>query len=210
MAEEWITRLQPYQQTVEELKVKLRGMRTEFAMAGVKTPIEFVTGRVKTTLAIEEKAVRRHIDLDRLELDMEDLAGLRIMTQFKEDIYKVVDLLRERQDITILEERDYVSNPKPSGYQSYHIVIEYPLQLISGERKVLAEIQIRTLQMNVWATIEHALNYKNSVADPEWLATKLQKAAELSMQVDDIYSELYQHVNESKEKEVDDAASDLQ
>lgn len=210
MAEEWITRLQPYQQTVEELKVKLRGMRTEFAMAGVKTPIEFVTGRVKTTLAIEEKAVRRHIDLNRLELDMEDLAGLRIMTQFKEDIYKVVDLLRERQDITILEERDYVSNPKPSGYQSYHIVIEYPLQLISGERKVLAEIQIRTLQMNVWATIEHALNYKNSVADPEWLATKLQKAAELSMQVDDIYSELYQHVNESKEKEVDDAASDLQ
>lgn len=210
MAEEWITRLQPYQQTVEELKVKLRGMRTEFAMAGVKTPIEFVTGRVKTTLAIEEKAVRRHIDLDRLELDMEDLAGLRIMTQFKEDIYKVVDLLRERQDITILEERDYVSNPKPSGYQSYHIVIEYPLQLISGERKVLAEIQIRTLQMNVWATIEHALNYKNSVADPEWLATKLQKAAELSMQVDDIYSELYQHVNGSKEKEVDDAASDLQ
>lgn len=210
MVEEWTKRLQPYQQTVEELKIKLRGMRAEFAMADIKTPIEFVTGRVKKIAAIEEKAVRRHIDLERLELDMEDIAGLRIMTQFKGDIYRVVDLLRERQDMTILEERDYVSNPKPSGYQSYHIVIEYPLQLISGERKVLAEIQIRTLQMNVWATIEHALNYKNNVADPEWLAMKLQKAAELSMQVDDIYAELDQHVNTTKLGEITDASSNLQ
>lgn len=79
--------------------------------------------------------VRRHVSEDRLEQDMQDIAGLRIMCQFVEDIYAVVDLLRERGDIAILEERDYVTNVKPSGYRSYHIVIEYPVQLITGERR---------------------------------------------------------------------------
>jgi putative GTP pyrophosphokinase len=135
--EEWEKLLQPYVQTVDELKVKLRGMRSEFEIEGIHTPIEFVTGRVKEISAIEEKLVRRHISVDRIEQDMEDLAGVRIMTQFTEDIYKVVDLLRKRKDIVILEERDYVTNEKPSGYRSYHIVIEYPVQLSSGEKKLL-------------------------------------------------------------------------
>lgn len=208
--EDWLTRLQPYQQVVEELKVKLRGLRTEFALAGIKTPIEFVTGRVKTTVAIEEKAVRRHIDMARLELDMEDIAGVRIMTQFTADIYKVVDILRARQDMTIIEERDYVSNPKPSGYQSYHIVIQYPLQMIHGERIVLAEIQIRTMQMNVWATIEHALNYKKEADDPEWMAQKLHEAAELSIRVDALYDELSEHMQASTTKDKKNEISDFQ
>lgn len=79
--------------------------------------------------------IRRHVQEDRLEQDMQDIAGLRIMCQFVEDIYKVVDLLRQRSDMTILEERDYVTNVKPSGYRSYHIVIEYPVQLITGEKE---------------------------------------------------------------------------
>lgn len=189
--EEWEKLLQPYVQTVDELKVKLRGMRSEFEIDGIHTPIEFVTGRVKEISAIEEKLIRRHISMDRIEQDMEDLAGVRIMTQFTEDIYKVVDLLRQRKDIVILEERDYVTNEKPSGYRSYHIVIEYPVQLSSGEKKVLAEIQVRTMQMNVWATIEHAINYKYDGEYTEEMSEKLKKAASLSMEVDKIFSELH-------------------
>ncbi|SCB71700.1 GTP pyrophosphokinase [Weissella bombi] len=189
--EEWEKLLQPYVQTVDELKVKLRGMRSEFEIEGIHTPIEFVTGRVKEISAIEEKLVRRHISMDRIEQDMEDLAGVRIMTQFTEDIYKVVDLLRQRKDIVILEERDYVTNEKPSGYRSYHIVIEYPVQLSSGEKKVLAEIQVRTMQMNVWATIEHAINYKYDGEYTEEMSEKLKKAASLSMEVDKLFSELH-------------------
>lgn len=189
--EEWEKLLQPYVQTVDELKVKLRGMRSEFEIEGIHTPIEFVTGRVKEISAIEEKLVRRHISVDRIEQDMEDLAGVRIMTQFTEDIYKVVDLLRQRKDIVILEERDYVTNEKPSGYRSYHIVIEYPVQLSSGEKKVLAEIQVRTMQMNVWATIEHAINYKYDGEYTEEMSEKLKKAASLSMEVDKLFSELH-------------------
>ena len=188
---EWELRLQPYEQTLDELKVKLRGMRTEFNLAGVQTPVEFVTGRVKSVPAIIEKLDRRNIDLDRLEQDMEDLAGVRIMTQFTDDIYKVVNLLRQRKDMTILEERDYVMNAKPSGYRSYHIVIEYPLQLITGERLVLAEIQIRTMQMNVWSTIEHEINYKYEGSDPENMQEQLKKAADLSAEIDSIFAALH-------------------
>ncbi|WP_057788224.1 GTP pyrophosphokinase [Weissella minor] len=193
---EWAVRLQPYQQTVDELKVKLRGMRPEFNLAGIQTPVEFVTGRVKAVDAINEKMTRRHIELDRLEKDMEDLAGVRIMTQFTDDIYKVVDLLRQRKDMTILEERDYVTNGKPSGYRSYHIVIEYPLQLITGEHKVLAEIQIRTMQMNVWATIEHAINYKYNGEYTEDMEQQLKLAADLSNQIDEIFEHLHQETND--------------
>ncbi|MBU7568692.1 GTP pyrophosphokinase family protein [Weissella hellenica] len=189
--EEWKKLLQPYVQTVDELKVKLRGMRSEFEIEGIHTPIEFVTGRVKEISAIEEKLVRRHISVDRIEQDMEDLAGVRIMTQFTEDIYKVVDLLRQRKDIVILEERDYVTNEKPSGYRSYHIVIEYPVQLSSGEKKLLAEIQVRTMQMNVWATIEHAINYKYDGDYTPEMSEKLKKAATLSMEVDKLFSQLH-------------------
>lgn len=188
---EWEKLLQPYVQAVDELKVKLRGMRTEFELAGVKTLVEFVTGRVKAIPNIEEKAVRRHIDLERLEQDMEDLAGVRIMTQFTEDIYKIVDLLRQRKDMVILEERDYVTNAKPSGYRSYHIVIEYPVQTITGEKKILAEIQVRTMQMNVWATIEHAINYKYDGEYTEEMTEKLREVAELSIRVDELFSELH-------------------
>ncbi len=188
---EWEKLLQPYVQAVDELKVKLRGMRTEFELAGVKTPVEFVTGRVKAIPNIEEKAVRRHIDLERLEQDMEDLAGVRIMTQFTEDIYKIVDLLRQRKDMVILEERDYVTNAKPSGYRSYHIVIEYPVQTITGEKKILAEIQVRTMQMNVWATIEHAINYKYDGEYTEEMTEKLREVAALSIRVDELFSELH-------------------
>ncbi|GEP74251.1 GTP pyrophosphokinase [Weissella thailandensis] len=195
--DEWEKLLQPYVQTVDELKVKLRGMRQEFELQGVQTPVEFVTGRVKTVPAIEEKLVRRHISMDRIEQDMEDLAGVRIMTQFTEDIYRVVDILRKRKDMVILEERDYVTNEKPSGYRSYHIVIEYPVQLITGEKKVLAEIQVRTMQMNVWATIEHAINYKYDGEYSEEMQEKLKDAAALSIKVDELFSELHNGLSEN-------------
>ncbi|ATF41037.1 GTP pyrophosphokinase family protein [Weissella paramesenteroides] len=196
--DEWEKLLQPYVQTVDELKVKLRGMRQEFELQGIQTPVEFVTGRVKTIPAIEEKLIRRHISIDRIEQDMEDLAGVRIMTQFTEDIYRVVDLLRKRKDMVILEERDYVTNEKPSGYRSYHIVIEYPVQLVTGEKKVLAEIQVRTMQMNVWATIEHAINYKYDGEYTEEMQEKLKNAAELSIKVDELFSELHNGLSENE------------
>lgn len=196
MIEDWQHFLLPYQQAVNELKVKLRGMRKQFQ--DQHSPIEFVTGRVKPVDSIKEKMVRRHVLEERLEQDMQDIAGLRIMCQFVEDIYQVVDLLRQRNDMTILEERDYVTNVKPSGYRSYHIVIEYPVQLVTGEKKVLAEIQVRTLAMNFWATIEHSLNYKYQGAFPKELSDRLQRAAEAAFKLDEEMSEIREEIQEAQ------------
>lgn len=194
----WQHFLLPYQQAVNELKVKFRGMRKQYQDEEQHSPIEFVTGRVKPVESIKEKMVRRHVQADRLEQDMQDIAGLRIMCQFVEDIYQVVDLLRQRSDMTILEERDYISNVKPSGYRSYHIVIEYPVQLISGEKRILAEIQVRTLAMNFWATIEHSLNYKYQGAFPEELSARLQRAAEAAFHLDNEMSEIREEIQEAQ------------
>ena len=162
------------------------------------SPIEFVTGRVNPVDSIKEKMVRRHVAEDRLEQDMQDIAGVRIMCQFVEDIYEVVDLLRERSDMNILEERDYISNVKPSGYRSYHIVVEYPVQLITGEKKILAEIQIRTLAMNFWATIEHSLNYKYQGVFPSDLSARLKSAAEAAFKLDNEMSEIREEIQEAQ------------
>src|SRR5699024_10155448 len=112
----------PYVQAVEELKVKLKGVRKQFKQEKQHAPIEFVTGRVKPVESIKEKQIRRGISTDRLEEEMEDIAGIRIMCQFVEDIYDVANLLRQRNDLHIVEERDYIAHRKQSGYRSYHMI----------------------------------------------------------------------------------------
>ena len=186
---DWKIFFTPYVQTVSELKVKLRGLRDQYEKNGEDSPLEFVTGRVKSQASIEEKIVRRHLDESRLSLDLQDIAGVRIMTKYVEDIYTVVDLLRQRTDFQILEERDYVTNAKPSGYRSYHIVIEYPVQMYSGELKVLAEIQVRTMAMNFWATVEHDLRYKHGELSDN-LADRLTKLSESTFALDQELSEI--------------------
>jgi putative GTP pyrophosphokinase len=181
----WDQFLSPYKQAVEELKVKLKGMRKQYEQASSHSPIEFVTGRVKPIASILDKANQKGILLDKLETEMQDIAGLRMMCQFVDDIKRVVELLRNRNDFEIVEERDYISHKKVSGYRSYHVVIRYPVQTINGEKKILAEIQIRTLAMNFWATIEHSLNYKYKGQFPEDIQMRLQRAAEAAFRLDE-------------------------
>jgi putative GTP pyrophosphokinase len=199
MQRDWDSFLMPYQQAVSELKIKFRGMRKQFQQANEHTPIEFVTGRVKPIDSIVEKQARRYIPDELLEQDMQDIAGLRIMCQFVEDIYQVVDLLHRRTDMKVVEERDYVTNNKPSGYRSYHVVIEYPVQLVHGEKKLLAEVQIRTMSMNFWATIEHSLNYKYQGEFPEELKARLKRAAEASFMLDKEMSEIREEIQEAQQ-----------
>ncbi|WP_394701520.1 GTP pyrophosphokinase family protein [uncultured Enterococcus sp.] len=198
MEKDWELFLAPYEQAVGEMKVKLRGIRKQFNELNRHTPIEFVTGRVKPIDSILTKAELRKIPLDRLEEEMQDIAGLRIMCQFVEDIYQVVEIIRNRKDLEIIQERDYITNKKESGYRSYHLVIAYPVQLITGEKKILAEIQIRTLAMNFWATIEHSLNYKYHGDFPEELNDRLQRAAEAAYQLDEEMSNIREEIQEAQ------------
>jgi len=184
---EWKEFLLPYQQAVDELKVKFKAIRKEYRETSKYSPIEFVTGRVKKISSIIEKCERRNIDIDDIQAKMEDIAGIRIMCQFKDDIYNVVDLIHKRsgKDLEVLYEKDYIANPKESGYKSYHIIIKYSVQTAFGEQIILAELQIRTLAMNFWATIEHSLNYKYKKDIPPEVKEKLVNAAKAVTMLDD-------------------------
>ncbi|MGM9927289.1 MAG: GTP pyrophosphokinase family protein [Bacillus sp. (in: firmicutes)] len=194
----WDDFLAPYKQAVEELKVKLKGMRTQFERENVHSPIEFVTGRVKPIASILDKAEQNGIPIDQIGEQLHDIAGLRMMCQFVDDIKVVVQLLRNRNDFEIVEERDYISNEKKSGYRSYHVVLKYPVQTIRGEKKILVEIQIRTLAMNFWATIEHSLNYKYKGQFPEDIRERLQRAAEAAYSLDKEMSEIALEIQEAQ------------
>lgn len=194
----WDQFLAPYKQAVEELKIKLKGMRGQFQYDHSHSPIEFVTGRVKPIASILDKANQKRIPLDKLSSDMQDIAGLRMMCQFVDDIKTVVELLRNRNDMRIVEERDYISHKKPSGYRSYHVVIEYPVQTIHGEKIILAEIQIRTLAMNFWATIEHSLHYKYKGRFPDEISMRLQRAAEAAFRLDEEMSQIKEEIQEAQ------------
>lgn len=189
---DWKKILIPYEQAVEELKVKFKSIRNGFKRADEYSPIEFVTGRVKAISSILEKARKLDVPLEKLDEGIEDIAGIRIMCQLVEDIDKVVDLIRSRdgKDLNIVEEKDYITNIKESGYRSYHIIIKYRVHTAIGEKEILAEIQIRTLAMNFWATIEHSLNYKFKCNMPKDIKERLKNAAEAAFLLDEEMSEI--------------------
>ncbi|MGM8212680.1 GTP pyrophosphokinase [Virgibacillus sp. W0430] len=194
----WDAFLAPYAQAVEELKVKLKGIRKQFGYEESHSPIEFVTGRVKPLASILEKASNKNIPSDQIESEIQDIAGLRVVCQFVDDIYKVVEMVRERNDLKIVMEKDYIKKNKDSGYRSYHLIIEYPVETIHGEKLILAEIQIRTLAMNFWAINEHSLNYKYEGRIPTDIKERLKGAAEAAFRLDEEMSKIKREVQEAQ------------
>lgn len=180
----WREILIPYQQAVQELKVKFSSIVHENRRLGQYSPIEYVTGRVKKISNILEKAKKKNIPINRIEKEIDDIAGIRILCQFVEDIDKVVDLIRSRTDMEIKDEKNYISNTKDSGYRSYHIIVYYDVHTALGAKRIQAEIQIRTLSMNFWATIEHSLQYKYEHNIPYDIKKRLMNAAEAAFQLD--------------------------
>lgn len=198
---QWNRFLAPYKQAVDEMKVKFKGMRKQFETNNTNSPIEFVTGRVKPLASIYDKTLEKGLlfePSEELARNLQDIAGLRMMCQFVGDIESVVELLRQRNDLRIVEEKDYISHEKQSGYRSYHVIVEYPVQTIDGEQLILAEIQIRTLAMNFWASIEHSLNYKYKGVFPKEIKLRLQRAAEAAFQLDEEMTQIRDEIQEAQ------------
>lgn len=194
----WDVILAPYAQAVEELKIKLRGMRAQFEYESRHSPIEFITGRVKPIGSIINKSVDKNIPLNRIEKELQDIAGIRIVCQFVDDIYAIVDLIRVRKDLTVIEEKDYIEKNKESGYRSYHIIIEYPVETIHGAKQITTEIQVRTLAMNFWATNEHSLNYKYKGSIPIDIKNRLKRASEAAFKLDEEMSKIRDEIQEAQ------------
>ena len=198
----WREILHPYEQAVSEIIIKFVCLRDEFRKNNIYSPIESVTGRVKTVSSILEKMQMKNIPFEHLEEEVEDIAGVRIICQFVEDIERVVDLIRGRSDMEILEKKDYLANKKKSGYRSYHVVVGYTVDTIHGPKRLQVEIQIRTMAMNFWATTEHYLQYKYKGEIPEHVSTRLQKAADAIFNLDNEMSQV--------RAEIIDAQNDMQ
>ncbi len=198
----WREMLMPYYAAVDELKMKFEQIAKECRDLGIYSPIETVKGRVKRIPSILEKAQKKDIEIEDIECLIQDIAGIRIICQFVEDIESVVEIIRKRKDMTILEERDYVTRSKASGYRSYHIIIEYEVHMYDGLKKIKAEIQIRTLAMDFWGTIEHSLQYKYNGKMPSHIRDRLHAAAEAIVMLDNEMSTV--------RSEIMDAQNDMQ
>ena len=196
---QWRELLIPYQQAVQEMQVKFESIANENHRLGQYSPIEYVTVRVKRISSILEKAKKKNINLSSIEQEIEDIAGVRIICQFVEDIEKVVELIKSRKDMEIKYEKDYISNTKSSGYKSYHMIVYYDVHTALGEKRIQAEIQIRTLAMNFWATIEHSLNYKYKHNIPEEIRQRLVAAAEAAHHLDEEMSTIRNEVLDAQD-----------
>ncbi len=190
----WKEILMPYDLAVEELQIKFNHIIKEYHQTGEYSPIEQVLGRVKSISSIIEKAQRRGIDIDKIQGNLFDIAGIRLICQFTEDIYTVVELIKNRKDMTVISEKDYIKNIKKSGYRSYHLIVNYEVETVHGTSVIPVEIQIRTLGMNFWAIIEHSLQYKYNGEIPTHVRERLNAASDALITLDNEMSSIHDEI----------------
>lgn len=184
--EEWKKLPTLYQLALDELKNKIKLIQTEWKIHNGYSPIEHIKTRIKEPKSILDKLERKGLDMtvDNMVNKIHDIAGMRIVFSFVKDIYKLLDHLRHREDITIIEIKDYIAEPKPNGYQSLHVIVAVPLTLFEGQRWMKVEIQMRTLAMDFWASMEHILFYKYDKQVPPHVVRELTEAAKAADALD--------------------------
>ena len=199
----WEKFLQPYELAVEGFILKMEGIKKQFRLNGGSSPIEIVSGRIKSPTSILDKAARMGVEFEHIDEKIHDIGGIRITCKYVEDVYKVRDLLLSRKDITLKEERDYIKNPKPSGYRSLHLIVFYNVETIDGQQSVMLEFQLRTHAMHFWASIEHSLKYKFKKQIPDVLKQRLLTASQVSVLLDNEMSEIHKEIMKISDENVE-------
>jgi putative GTP pyrophosphokinase len=184
--------LMEYKFGLEEVSTKVGILREQFDAAHDHSPIEHVKTRLKSVESLTAKIVARGVpaELDAVREQIHDIAGLRITSPYVADVYLVADALRRQEDITVLEEKDYIAAPKPNGYRSLHLIVRVPVFLADRTVHVPVEIQLRTIAMDFWASTEHSLRYKFDGDVPEALSRRMSQIAETARELDDQMAEL--------------------
>lgn len=182
----FITLMSYYKCAMMEVETKLNVLNEEFSLRFDRNPISSIQSRLKSLVSIEEKLASKNLPmtLQTIEKNLNDIAGVRVICSFLDDIYLLADCLLGQDDITLIEQKDYIANPKPNGYRSLHLIVEIPIFLQAGKRNMRVEIQLRTIAMDCWASLEHQLRYKKDVADTKLLSAELQRCATLSAELD--------------------------
>ncbi len=175
-----------YECAMLEVKTKLDVLNTELSHQTSRNPFESIKCRIKEPASIIEKLKRNNwpVSVESIEQNLNDVAGIRVICSFPDDIYKLVECLLAQDDITLIERKDYIQNPKKSGYRSYHLILEVPIFLTTEKKPMRVEVQFRTIGMDFWATLEHKLKYKKNINDAESISEELFYCADLICQLD--------------------------
>lgn len=175
-----------YNSAIREVTTKLEILNDELSLNSNKIPIQFIKSRVKKPLSIVDKLQRldKEIGTESIMESLNDVAGIRVITSFIDDVYRIADMLVKQDDIFLIEAKDYIKNPKPNGYRSYHLIIEVPVFFSEKKERVRVEIQIRTVAMDFWASLEHQLKYKENLENAEEIEAELKVCAETIAQTD--------------------------
>lgn len=171
---------------IMEVETKLKVLNEEFSLQNDRNPINSIQSRVKSLLSIKEKMERdgKPFTVESIEENLNDVAGVRVICAFPEDVYLVADALLSQDDITLIKKKDYIENPKPNGYRSLHLIVEVPIFLATEKKMMKVEIQLRTIAMDSWATLEHQLRYKKDLVFTDEMAEELQICAQISAELD--------------------------
>ena len=171
-----------------EIETKFRVLNEQFSIEHERNPIESIKTRLKSLESIREKAERKDIPftVQSIEENLSDIAGVRVICSFIDDIYMLADCLTSQDDVTLICKKDYIKDPKPNGYRSLHLIVEIPIFLKNEKRFVKVEVQLRTIAMETWARLEHRMRYKKNLTDELLKQTEdeLLACAELSNTLD--------------------------
>lgn len=175
-----------YKFAIQEIETKIKILNEELKTLNDYNPIENISSRLKTPESLLNKVNKKGIpfELNIIEKNIRDIAGIRITCSFISDIYAVYEMLQKQTDVKIIEVKDYIKNPKPNGYQSLHLIVQIPVFLSDGKELVTAEIQIRTVAMDFWASLEHKIFYKYNKDVPERIKEELLSTALRSAELD--------------------------
>lgn len=185
-SKEYITLMTYYRCAIMEIETKLNVLNEEYSLQHDRNPINSIKSRLKSPQSIIDKMTKRALpmSISSLEENINDIAGLRVICSFPEDVYVICDALLSQDDVTLIEIKDYIKNPKPNGYRSLHIIVSIPIFLAKEKRMMKVEVQLRTIAMDCWASLEHQLRYKKEISQCAEIEKELKKCAQISKELD--------------------------
>ena len=184
--DQWKSTMFLYSSALKSINTKIEILNNEFIQLYNYNPIEHITSRLKTPESIVKKLKHDgcEVTIDNMVEHLNDIAGIRIICSFMSDIYPIADMIARQADITVLHVKDYIKYPKANGYKSYHMVVTIPVYLSEGKKDTKVEIQIRTIAMDFWASLDHQMKYKKDVEDASEISDELKECAEVIAQTD--------------------------
>lgn len=192
-----------YRCAIMEIETKFRVLNEQFSLRYDRNPIESIKSRVKSQDSLIRKVRDKNIPItfESIEENIRDIAGVRVVCSFQEDIYVLAEWLLNQDDITLLERKDYIQNPKPSGYRSLHLIVKVPIFLENEKRNMTVEVQLRTIAMDFWASLEHKLRYKKTLPkeQAEQLSKELLGCADMIAALDEHMQDIRNRIEEDNE-----------